>query len=135
MIIKKIKDKKTKKQIVKFTIIGGIAFVIDYFLLIFFTEILHQNYLIANFFSYSISTIFNYIFTIKWVFTNKRNKIKDVRLFTIFNILCIVGLLINQIIIYTFTDLLGWYYLISKLFATFIVLVFNFITRKMLLDK
>lgn len=46
------------KQIIKFGIVGGMCFVIDYGLLIFLTEVISINYLISSGISFSVSTGF-----------------------------------------------------------------------------
>lgn len=53
----------------------------------------------------------------------------------IFAVLSIIGLGINQIVMYVMTDLWKVYYMISKLVATAIVMVWNFITRKIFIEK
>ena len=39
---------KLIKQIMKFGVVGGSAFVIDYGIMIFLTEVFHINYLISS---------------------------------------------------------------------------------------
>lgn len=124
---------KLLKQIFRFIIVGGIATVIDFVFLYIFKEFLNFNVIISNTLSFIISVIYNYIASIKWVFDvndNKNNKIQ----FILFIVLSVIGLLINNVILYLLTDKLNIYYLISKIIATLFVMVFNFITRKMFLE-
>lgn len=124
---------KLLKQIFRFIIVGGIATVIDFVFLYIFKEFFNFNVIISNTLSFIISVIYNYIASIKWVFDvneNKNNKIQ----FILFIILSVIGLLINNVILYLLTDRLNIYYLISKIIATLFVMVFNFITRKMFLE-
>ena len=67
------------KQIIKFGIVGGLCFVIDYGLLIFLTEVISINYLISSGISFSVSVIVNYILSLKYVFETdkKNNKVKE----------------------------------------------------------
>ena len=51
-----------------------------------------------------------------------------------FIILSIVGLILTEIIMWFGTDILKIHYLIVKIVATAIVMVFNFVTRKMFLE-
>ena len=53
----------------------------------------------------------------------------------VFIILSIVGLGINQLIMWICVDKLGIFYMISKIGATAIVMVYNFITRKIFLEN
>ena len=70
----------------------------------------------------------------KYVF-ERRNNISLKREFIVFLILSIVGLIINQIIMWISVDKLNIFYMISKIFATFIVMVWNFVSRKVFLEK
>ena len=127
------KQEKLLIQIFKFCIVGGIAFVIDYLSLIICKEVFHLNTLLAAAIAFTISVIYNYLASIKWVFDV--NKEKDSKTnFIIFIVLSIVGLIITEIIMWFGTDVLNISYLIIKIVATAVVMVFNFITRKMFLE-
>lgn len=130
--MKKILEKKIIRQILKFGVVGGLAFVIDYVLLYSLTEFLNIHYLISSIISFSISVIFNYILSIKWVFDV--NKKQDVKEFIIFIILSVIGLGINSLIMYTMVDLMNVYYMASKIVSTAVVMVYNFITRKIFIE-
>ncbi len=120
-------------QIFKFGIVGGTAFIIDFVCLYIFKEIVHLPLLVANTLSFTVSVIYNYIASVKWVFdvNNEKSKKKQ---FIIFIIFSVIGLIINDIIMLIGEDFLHIYYLIVKIIATAIVMVFNFITRKMFLE-
>ena len=121
------------KQILKFGVVGGIAFIIDYTLLYVCTEYLNIYVLYSSIISFSISVIFNYIMSIKWVFdVNHKQTYKD---FTIFIIFSIIGLGINQLIMYLGIERLHIYYMLVKIASTGIVMVYNFITRKIFIEK
>ncbi len=125
--------RKLIKQILKFGIVGLLAFIIDYGLLYMLTEFLKIHYLISSIVSFSVSVIFNYIMSIKWVFDiNKKQGIKD---FIVFIVLSIIGLIINSILMYLMVDMIGMYYMIAKLFSTVVVMVYNFITRKIFVES
>ena len=125
--------KKIINQLFKFGIVGGIAFVIDYGLLYLLTEKIGIYYLVSSLISFSVSVIFNYIASVLWVFDVDKEKSK-VRNFIYFIGLSIVGLGINELIMWGGVDKLHIYYMLVKLFATAVVMVFNFITRKMFLE-
>lgn len=127
------KQEKLLIQIFKFGIVGGIAFVIDYVSLIVCKEVFHLNTLLAAAIAFTISVIYNYIASVKWVFDVNKEKNKKAN-FVIFIVLSIVGLIITEIIMWFGTDVMKISYLIIKIVATAIVMVFNFITRKMFLE-
>lgn len=124
---------KLVNKIFKFSIVGGIATIIDFVSLYIFKEFLNFNVILANTLSFTISVIYNYIASITWVFDVNKNKNKKVQ-FILFIIFSIVGLITNNIILYILTDKLNIYYLISKIIATLFVMIFNFITRKKFLE-
>lgn len=120
-------------QIFKFGIVGGIAFFIDYAVLFCCKEFLGLNVLLSAAIAFIVSVIYNYIASIKWVFNvNKEKSAK--KNFIIFIVLSIIGLIITEIIMWIGSDLVGINYLLVKIFATAIVMVFNFITRKIFLE-
>ena len=124
--------KKLINQILKFGVVGGIAFVIDYGILFLLAKVIGLNELISAAISFIVSLTFNYFLSTKWVFEAKKQTPKEV---IIFVLLSVVGLGINEILIYLGTKKLGIDIMIVKLFATAIVMVYNFITRKLILEK
>ena len=126
---------KLLQQILKFGIVGGSATLIDYGLLIFCTEVLEINYLISSAIGFSVSVIFNYILSVHWVFDTKGNPYGQKQQFAVFIILSLIGLGLTELLMWLGTDVLGIYYLLTKIGATGIVMVYNFVTRKLLLEK
>ena len=132
-MLNKLKSNKLINQILKFGVVGGLAFIIDYASLIIFKELIGLGVLISAALAFTISVIFNYILSIKWVFdVNKENSAK--KNFILFIIFSIIGLILTEIIMYLGTEVLIINYLIVKIIATAIVMVFNFITRKLFLE-
>ena len=125
--------KKLFSQIIKFGFVGGTAFVIDAGLLFLLTEFCGIHYLISGMISFTASVIYNYILSVKFVFdTNERyQKSRNFALFIIFSI---IGLLLTELIMKIGVDGIGLNYLLVKIGATAIVMVYNFITRKKFLE-
>lgn len=120
-------------QILKFGIVGVGAFFIDYSFLYILTEFCHIHYMTSSVISFTISLIFNYLASICWVFDVKRKQtLKEILLFII---LSTMGLGINQIVMYLLTTICKFYYMFSKLIATMIVMVWNFVTRKIFIER
>lgn len=126
--------KKLFEQIIKFGIVGGLAFLIDYGIMVLCKEVFKFDVLVAAGFGFTVSVIFNYIASVKWVFNINENNSKSKQFIT-FIIFSIIGLIITEIIMYIGTDIMKISYLIVKVGATLIVMVFNFITRKLFLEK
>ena len=125
--------KKLIAQIMKFGVVGVIAFAIDYGLLALLTEAFGVNYLVSATVSFTVSVVFNYVASMRYVFRHKEGMSRR-REFFIFVVLSVIGLLINNLCMWAGVELLGVHYLIVKIFATFVVMVWNFVTRKKFLD-
>ena len=122
------------KQILRFGIVGVIAFVIDYGLMVSFVEIIHMNYIVACSISFTISTIVNYLLSMSIVFISNKKFNKYIE-FLVFLILSLLGLVINGVLMVIFVDLLGIYYLLSKILVTGIVMIYNYMSRKIILER
>ena len=133
-MIDKIKNNKLLVQIIKFVIVGGIATIIDFVVLYILKEYVGLNEILANTISFTVSVIYNYIASIKWVFDVDKDK-NEKQQFIIFIVFSIIGLGINNLILWICIDKFNIHYLIGTVFATAIVMVFNFITRKKFLEK
>lgn len=125
--------KKLITQLMKFGIVGVIAFIIDYGLMVLLTEAFGVDYLVSATISFAVSVTFNYFASMRYVFRHKEGMSKR-REFVIFVVLSVIGLGINDLIMWLGTGLWGISYLITKLVATFLVMVWNFVTRKKFLD-
>ena len=139
--------KKLVEQIMNFGVVGGLSFAIDYGIYCGLCVLFHIPVLIANFFGFTISVIFNYVMSMKFVFERKEDMDRRAE-FIIFVILSLIGLGLNQGLVWLFVeyvhenvpvisealsyDLLK---MIGKILATGIVMVYNFISRKMFLEK
>ena len=125
--------KKLIAQFMKFGIVGVIAFVIDYGFMVLLTEVFGVPYLISTTVSFIISVIFNYFASMRFVFKRKDDMSRR-REFIIFVVLSVLGLVINDVFMWLMVDFLFIDYRISKIVVTFIVAVWNFVTRKIFLE-
>jgi putative flippase GtrA len=53
---------------IRYIVVGGFVFVIDFSCLVFFTEIVGFHYLVSAPIAFIISLIFSYLLCVKWVF-------------------------------------------------------------------
>ena len=120
-------------QIMKFGIVGVVATVIDFGVMNLFHYGFHLDILIANTSGFVISLIFNYLASMKYVFAHKEGMSRR-REFAIFVVLSVIGLVLNDAIVLALNVRLGLEANIAKVCATAIVMVYNFVTRKIFLE-
>lgn len=121
-------------QIIKFGIVGTIAFFVDFLIFVFLTDVVGIHYLISSTLSFTVSVTVNYLCSMAFVFQRKEGMSKQ-REFVIFVILSVIGLGVNQIAMWIFVEKFFISTKISKVLATFFVMVWNFVTRKIFLEK
>ena len=126
--------KKLIAQIFKFGVVGGTAFLIDYGVMIALIELCGINYLISSGISFVVSVIYNYILSVRWVFEVDENGDKR-KEFVIFIVLSLIGLGLNQLLMWVFVSMIHIFYMVAKIIVTAIVMLYNFITRKLFLEK
>jgi putative flippase GtrA len=126
--------KKLSGQILKFCVVGGTAFLIDFGLLIFLTELCGLNYLISTTLAFSVALVFNYFASMRFVFERKEGLARHHE-FIIFVVLSVIGLGINDLCMWAGVDVFDIDYRITKIAVTAIVMIWNFGTRKLFLEK
>lgn len=126
--------KKLIEQIIKFGFVGFLCFFIDYGIMVLLTEVVGIDYLVSSGISFTVSVIVNYILSITFVFETDKNKNKF-KEFVVFVFLSVIGLGINEACMWFAVELLGIHYMISKIGATAVVMVYNFISRKIFIEK
>ena len=126
--------KKLIAQFMKFGIVGVIAFLIDYGLMVALTEFFGVPYLISNTISFTVSVVFNYVASMRYVF-ERRDDMSRRREFIIFVVLPIIGLILNDLFMWLFVSVWLIDYRIAKIIVTVLVAIWNFVTRKIFLEK
>ena len=121
-------------QIFKFVIVGGIATSIDFIMYYIGYNFLKLNPLIANIISFSISVVYNYYASVIWVFDVDDEKNKKI-IFIEFIAFAIIGLLLSEFLLFFLIKKFNVQKMLSKITSTIIVMIFNFITRKIFLEK
>ena len=121
-------------QLFRYVIVGGFAFIIDYGLLYVLTEYCHLYYIVSATISFIAGLVVNYLISTHWIFRHSKLDNRFVE-FIIYGIIGVVGLLINNSMLYLLTDYLHVHYMISKLITAAVVMGWNFVGRKVILFK
>lgn len=128
--------KKLIEQILKFGVVGIIATVIDFGVLYILSQPLGMDPVISAGISFCVSLVFNYVASMRYVFTHREDMSRSSE-FVIFLVLSLIGLAINEAIMAAGVAVLGNSALAvmgTKVLATAIVMVWNFVSRKKWLD-
>ena len=121
-------------QLFKFGVVGVLATVLDFLFLYLFTDVFGIYYLLSAAVSFVLSTLFNYVASMRFVFSSKFNKDEKSKEVLLFVILSVIGLLLNQFLMWLFVEKITLYYMLAKIVATFFVMAWNFIFRKIWLE-
>lgn len=145
--------KKLFTQIIRFGFVGGTSFIIDYLITLGVSVICRKAGMdvakaaaVGGLFGFVISLIYNYFMSMKFVF-ERRDDLDRKKEFIIFTVLSVIGLGLNELILYfgvivcekavpaMVEEHPSLITTLVKMFATGVVMVYNFISRKMTLEK
>jgi putative flippase GtrA len=126
------KTNNTAVQLLRYAFVGGLAFVVDFGSLFVLTEYARIHYLQSAALAFVLGLTTNYLLSIYWVFQKRTFHNKALE-YGIFAVLGLLGLGLNQVLIYSLTELADCHYLLSKAVATAVVFFWNFGSRKLIL--
>lgn len=118
-------------QFFRYIFVGGLAFLADAATLWLCEKVMH--YMIAAVIAFITGLAVNYLLSIFFVFSESsavKNKVGE---FTVYAVIGVIGLALTEIIMYVLTDLCHLHFLLSKIVAAAVVLVWNFAARKKIL--
>ena len=132
--IKKLFKEPTENTFIQFfryLFVGGIAALVNIGMLYVFTDLVNLYYVISNVLAFTLGLAVNYILSKKFVFQGETS-INKANEFMIYAIIGVIGLVLDTFLIWTFTEKLKIYYMISKIISTAMVFIWNFGARKVL---
>lgn len=127
-------NKRLFEQLLRYAVVGGIAFVVDYGSLWLLTEFVGLHHLVSAAIAFVLGLVCNYLISTAWVFGESKVGNRWLE-FAAFAIIGLVGLGLNELIIYLCTDVCGIHYMLSKMVSTVLVFFWNFFARRFILFK
>ena len=118
----------SKVQIIRFLVVGGISFLIEFGVFAFLVDIAHINYQYANIPAMAIAIICNYFLTRKYVFEPLKHNARMT--FFLFLTFTLIGVVLNQYLLLFMVEQLDYNIKGSKVLAVALVAIFNFLTKK-----
>ncbi|WP_455143945.1 GtrA family protein [Selenomonas noxia] len=115
-------------EIARFVLVGGACFVLDYGLLYVLTEYVGLYYLLSAGISFSVSVFVNYWLCLACVFRGADTQTRRAKM--LFFGSSIAGLGLNQLLMWLLVDFAHIYYMIAKLIAAGIVMIWNYVLKR-----
>lgn len=126
-------------EFLRYCVVGGVAFLADFGTLVVAQELFLKQFscgvYIATVFGFIVGLAVNYVLSLWFVFTQKKDKGKgrSVGAFLVFGIIGLLGLFWTELGMWVGIELLKWNYMVVKFFVTGAVLVWNYLGRKLLI--
>ncbi len=127
-----LRSQATFFQLIRYGFVGGIAFVADCGSLYALTEWCGVPYLVSAALAFLLGLTVNYLLSSLIVFSTHRLQNRWIE-FAIFAIIGIIGLGLNEVIMYVCCEMIGIHYMVAKLISTALVFFWNFFARKLTL--
>lgn len=134
------------KEVIRFVVTGGVCFVIEFIALVLLKEQLHLDTLIATPIAFTISVIVNYLLCMAWVFGGAKDGGTAAKVG--FAVTSIIGLLLNEMlmlllrvtfgettVLFTLFGFTVTMYMLNKAIATLLVMVWNYFTKRAVLQS
>jgi len=128
--ISRLLEKENIRLFMGYVLFAGFATLVDLGLLYSLTEFFHIWYLYSAAFAYLIGMVTNYLLNKYFNFKNRSKQV--VMQFGLFAMVALVGLGINQLILYSLVEFAKLWYMFAKIIAIFIGLIWSFYGHKKL---
>ena len=126
------KSGRLSVQFVRYSFVGGLAFLVDFGTLWGLAHFAGIHYLLAAGAGFVLGLAVNYMLSVLWVFDTHRVSGRQLE-FLLFAIIGLVGLGMTELFMYLFTDLGHVHYLLSKILTAILVYAWNFLARRFML--
>ena len=140
------KDESRLGEVVRFALTGGICFLVEFAALVLLKEGLGLDTLIATPIAFALSVVVNYALCMRWVFRGARDGGAAAK--AGFAVTSVMGLVLNEGLMLLFRVMLGedavlltllgypvTMYMLNKVLSTLLVMVWNYFTKKAVLQS
>lgn len=119
-------------EFVRYTVVGGLASLVDVGLLVGLTTVVGVYYLQAATIALGCGLLTSYLLSVAWVFQERtwHNPLVELGLFTLIGG---IGLLGNGALMWGLTEYAHLHYLCSKMVSALVVFLWNFLAKKCVL--
>lgn len=137
---------KRTSEVIRFIFTGVVCFLIEFVALVVLRDSVGLDTLIATPIAFLISVIVNYYLCVQWVFAGAKDQNNSAKIG--FLVTSLMGLLLNEALMWIFGIVFGedgvilkiltfsfTMYMMNKMFATLLVMIWNYFTKKYILQK
>lgn len=121
-------------EFLRYVVVGGVAAVADLTVLYAAAVWMHVHYLLAGVLGFVVGLAVNYVLSVTWAFRSRNLDSRSME-FALFAGIGVIGLGVNEVVLYVMTGLLALHIIVSKMTAIFTVFMWNFGGRKFLLFR
>lgn len=121
-------------QFFRYAFVGGIATIADWSVQ-YFVTIAGIYYLLSAVLAFLVGLICNFLLSKLFVFQAEKTDMNPYAEFISYGVIGVIGLGLTMVIMYLVTEKLGVNFMLSKMVATAIVLIWNFLARKIFIYK
>ncbi len=126
---------KTKAELavlMRYTVVGVFAYLVNLAVLFILTEWFGVHYLISSLVGYIAIVAVSYLLSVKWVFLIRKVK-SHRREFFAFAFITVGAMIINTGVMWLFTDVCGWHYIISNIVTNILATAWGYVPKKVFL--
>jgi putative flippase GtrA len=121
-------------EFIRYAVASAAALALDVGSLWLFVEMFHVPYLVSGAVAFLVGLTVIYILSVYWVFDARVLSSRRAE-FMLFALIGVIGLLLNEFMLWLFTERFGLFYMFSKLASVIVVFSWNFGARKWFLFR
>ncbi|HZD53423.1 MAG TPA: GtrA family protein [Woeseiaceae bacterium] len=121
-------------ELLRYGVASAAGLAVDFGLLVALTELFGLYYLASAAVGFCAGVGVVYLISVRWVFAHRRFRSRSSEL-SVFLLVGVAGLALNQLLMAGLTDGLMLHYQLSKLITVAVVFSFNFACRKLVLFR